>query len=130
MSVQIKTVRTRRELRRFIFFNERLYRGNPYSVPGLYSDELDCLLPSRNPAYNFCEAELFLAYKDGKVVGRVAAIINHRTNRDWKEKAVRFGWIDFTDDIEVSSALIDKVTEWGRERGMTAIHGPFVQERL
>lgn len=125
MSVHIKSVRSRGDLRRFICFNERLYRGNPYSVPGLFSDELDCLLPSRNPAYEFCEAELFLAYKDGRIAGRVAAIVNHRTNEDWHEKAVRFGWIDFIDDIEVSQALIDRVTEWGRERGMTAIHGPL-----
>ncbi len=125
MSVEIRSVSSRRELRTFIRFNYRLYKDCPYSVPGLYVDELDTLSPRRNPAYDFCKAELFLAYKDGKIAGRVAAIINENVNERWGEKAVRFGWLDFIDDTEVSSALLGKVASWGRERGMDKIHGPL-----
>ena len=125
MAVTIKKVTTKRELKRFIRFNYELYKGNPYSVPDLYDDMLNTLNRRKNAAFEFCEAEYFLAYKDGQLVGRVAAIINNRANQTWGKKEVRFGWIDFTDDAEVSEALIRTVEQWGKERGMTHIVGPL-----
>lgn len=125
MAVTIKKVSTRKDLKRFIRFNYELYKHNPYSVPDLYDDMLNTFNKQKNPAFEFCEAEYFLAYKDGRLAGRVAAIINRRANQTWNKKEVRFGWIDFTDDPEVSEALIRTVEQWGRERGMTHIQGPL-----
>ena len=125
MAVTIKKVSDRRDLKRFIRFNYELYKNNPYSVPDLYDDMLRTLDKKKNAAFEFCEADYFLAYKDGRLVGRVAAIINHRANQAWNKKEVRFGWIDFTDDAEVSEALIRTVEQWGKERGMTHIQGPL-----
>lgn len=125
MAVTIKKVTTGRDLKRFIRFNYEMYKGNPYSVPDLYADMLRTFNRKKNPAFDFCEADYFLAYKGGKLVGRVAAIINRRANETWQKHDVRFGWIDFTDDPEVSEALIRTVEQWGRERGMTHIQGPM-----
>lgn len=125
MSVEIKKVTTKSELKRFIRFNYEFYKDNPYSVPDLYDDMLNTFSPKKNAAFEFCEADYFLALRDGKIVGRVAAIINRRANETWNRKTVRFGWIDFIDDMEVSTALIDTVKEWGKERGMTEIEGPL-----
>ncbi len=125
MSVEIKKVETKKDLRTFIDFHYDLYKGNPYDVPNLYSDEYNTLSKDKNVAFDFCEAEYFLAYKDGRLVGRVAAIINHRANEKWEKKDVRFGWIDFVDDIEVSGALLQAVSDYGRSKGMTAVVGPL-----
>ena len=125
MSVVIKKVSTKSDLKKFIRFNYEFYKDNPYSVPDLYSDMVDTLSRDKNAAFEFCEADYFLAYRDGKIVGRVAAIINHRANETWQKKTVRFGWIDFVDDAEVCDALIDTVKAWGRERGMQEIEGPL-----
>lgn len=125
MSVEIKKVTTKSELKRFIRFNYEFYKDNPYSVPDLYDDMLNTFSPKKNAAFEFCEADYFLALCDGKIVGRVAAIINRRANEKWNRKTVRFGWIDFIDDMEVSTALIDTVKQWGKERGMTEIEGPL-----
>ena len=125
MAITIKKVTTKRDLKRFIRFNYELYKGNAYSVPDLYDDMLNTFNRKKNAAFEFCEADYFLAYKDGKLAGRVAAIINHRANQAWGKKDVRFGWIDFTDDAEVSDALIRTVEQWGKERGMTDIVGPL-----
>ena len=125
MSVEIRKVTTKKELKKFIRFNYELYKGNPYSVPDLYEDIRDTFSKEKNAALEFCEAEYFLAYREGKIVGRVTAIINKRANEAWNQKIVRFGWIDFIDDLEVSTALIDTVKQWGRERGMTEIQGPL-----
>lgn len=125
MSVEIKKVTTKSELKRFIRFNYEFYKDNPYSVPDLYDDMLNTFSPKKNAAFEFCEANYFLALRDGKIVGRVAAIINRRANETWNRKTVRFGWIDFIDDMEVSTALIDTVKQWGKERGMTEIEGPL-----
>ncbi len=126
MSVEIKKVSNKSELKRFIRFNYEFYKDNAFSVPDLYDDMLGTFSPKKNPAFEFCEADYFLAYnEEGKIVGRVAAIINHRANEAWQKKTVRFGWIDFVDDIKVSRALIDTVKAWGRERGMTEIEGPL-----
>lgn len=125
MSVEIKKVTTKSELKCFIRFNYEFYKDNPYSVPDLYDDMLNTFSPKKNAAFEFCEADYFLALRDGKIVGRVAAIINRRANETWNRKTVRFGWIDFIDDMEVSTALIDTVKQWGKERGMTEIEGPL-----
>ena len=125
MSVEIKKVTTKSELKRFIRFNYEFYKDNPYSVTDLYDDMLNTFSPKKNAAFEFCEADYFLALRDGKIVGRVAAIINRRANETWNRKTVRFGWIDFIDDMEVSTALIDTVKQWGKERGMTEIEGPL-----
>ena len=125
MAVEIRKVNSRSELKRFIRFNYEFYKENKYAVPDLYDDMLNTFSPSKNDAFEFCEADYFLAYREGKIVGRVAAIINHRANEQWKKKTVRFGWIDFIDDIEVSRALIDTVRQWGKERGMDCLEGPL-----
>ena len=124
-SIQIKRVETKKDLKRFIEFHYDLYKGNPYDVPNLYSDEVNTLSKNKNAAFDFYEAEYFLALKEGKIVGRVAAIINHKANEKWKKKDVRFGWIDFIDDIEVSRALFEAVEEYGRKKGMDDIVGPL-----
>lgn len=124
-SIQIKRVETKKDLKRFIEFHYDLYKGNPYDVPNLYSDEVNTLSKDKNAAFDFCEAEYYLALKEGKIVGRVAAIINHKANEKWKKKDVRFGWIDFIDDIEVSRALFEAVEEYGRKKGMNDIVGPL-----
>lgn len=125
MAIIIKKVSSKKELKTFIRFNYELYKGNPYSVPDLYDDMLNTFNSKKNAAFEFCEAEYFLAYKDNKVVGRVAAIINNRANQTWDKKEVRFGWIDFIDDEEVSSALLKAVEDWGKQKGMDTITGPL-----
>ncbi len=124
-SIQIKKVETKRDLKDFIEFHYDLYEGNPYDVPNLFSDDMNTLSKDKNAAFEFCEAEYYLALKDGKIVGRVAAIINHKANKKWDRKSVRFGWIDFIDDKEVSAALIKQVEDYGRAKGMTQIVGPL-----
>lgn len=125
MAVEIKKVASKKDLKTFVRFANRLYKGNPYYVPSMPIDDMGTFNPKHNGAYDFSEAELYLAYRDGELVGRVAAIINTRANEAWKVKQVRFGWIDFIDDMEVSSALLDAVAEFGRSRGMNQIVGPL-----
>ena len=125
MAVEIRKVETKKDLKTFIDFHYDLYAGSPYDVPNLYIDERNTLDKKRNAAFDFCRAEYFLAYKDGKVAGRVAAIINNRVNKHWNRQDVRFGWLDFIDDLEVSRALFDAVAAYGRENGMTAMVGPL-----
>lgn len=125
MPITIKEVKTRSELTDFINFPEQLYKDNPCYVPKLFFDQFDTLNPKRNPAASFCESALYLAYKDGKLAGRVAAIVNNKANAQWSHNEVRFGWYDFIDDAEVSKALMDKVEEFGRDRKMDSIVGPL-----
>ena len=125
MSVQIKIVESKKDLKTFVRFANKLYKGNKYYVPAIVFDEINTFDSKKNGAFDFCQAELYLAYKDGAVVGRVAAIINHKANERWKAKQVRFGWFDFIDDIEVSSALLDAVSAFGKAHGMTQIVGPL-----
>ncbi len=124
-NVEIKKVADKKALKTFVNFYYDLYRDCPFAVPFLYSDEMATLSPSQNPAYEHCEVQLFLAYKNNKVVGRVAAFINKKANERWNRKQVRFGWLDFVDDLEVSTALIKTVEEWGKARGMNEIAGPL-----
>lgn len=125
MSVTIREVKDRVDLKRFISFPEKLYKDSPYWVNSLWSDEYKTLIKSKNPAFEYCEAWYFLAEKKGVVVGRIAAIINHNANRDWNVKNMRFGWFDFIDDDEVSFELLNRVEELAVEMGMTAVNGPF-----
>jgi GNAT superfamily N-acetyltransferase len=125
MEIEIRKVITRRDLLRFIDFPYRLYKGNPYWCPQVRMDEFRTLDRKKNLAFEYCEAEYWLAYRNGKIVGRVAGILNPRANKRWNEDLVRFGWIDFIDDPEVSRKLISTVEDWGRSKGMAGIHGPL-----
>ena len=125
MAIEIKTVTTRKELKTFVRFANRMYKGNKYYVPCMPMDDMKTLDKNYNAAFEFCEAEYYLAYKDGQLVGRVAAILNHKANKAWNVNQVRFGWIDFIDDIEVSKALLDAVIAFGKARGVNQIVGPL-----
>lgn len=122
---EIRPVSSKKELKKFINFQFQLYKNNPFWCPPLKFDELNTLTPEKNPAFDFCEARYWIAFREGKPVGRIAGIINHNANKRWNEKLVRFGWIDFIDDFSVSSALIEEVKKWGKEKGMQGIHGPL-----
>jgi len=124
MAVVIREIRTKRELKKFIQFANDLYRDCPYYCPPLFFDEMNCFNAETNPALEVSDYQLWMAYRDGKPVGRIAGIINHRANEKWNVKHVRFGWFDFIDDLEVSKALLDTVAAWGKERGMDALNGP------
>lgn len=124
--VEIKKIAPEKsQLKKFVKFGIDLYKGNQYFVPPLVVDELATLDPEKNPAFDFCEAEYFMAFKDGKPVGRIAAIINHQVNEASGDKAARFGFIDFVDDPEVSEALLSTVENWAREKGMDKVIGPL-----
>ncbi len=125
MSVEIKVVETKKELKSFVRFANKLYKGNKYYVPSMPMDDLNTFNREKNGAYEFCDVELYLAYRGNEIVGRVAAIINHKANEAWKVNQVRFGWIDFIDDIEVSTALLDAVIAFGKAHGKTQIVGPL-----
>lgn len=124
MALEIRKIQTKRELKQFIQFANDLYADCPYYCPPLFFDEMNCFNPERNPALEVCEFQLWMAYRDGKPVGRIAGIINRRANEKWGVKKVRFGWFDFIDDEEVSRALLDTVVAWGKERGMDELNGP------
>lgn len=124
--LEIKQIQpTRSALREFTQFQIDLYRGNDYYVPPLVSDDIEALSPGKNPAFDFCEAAYFMAYRDGKPVGRIAAIINSQVNRNCDTKICRFGFMDFVDDMEVSRALFDAAEDWGRRKGMNRMVGPL-----
>lgn len=125
MTVTVREITTLHGLKTFIRLPLNLYHGNPYYVPALFFDELNTLRHDRNPAFEHCEARYWLAYKHGQVVGRIAAILNHKHIEKWGQKYLRFGWIDFIDDETVSAALLGAVETWGRAEGMEAVHGPL-----
>ena len=124
MAIEIRQINTKRELKQFIQFANDLYADCPYYCPPLFFDEMNCFNAEKNPALEVCEYQLWMAFRDGQAVGRVAGIINHRANEKWGYRHVRFGWFDFIDDLEVSRALLDTVVAWGKERGMDALNGP------
>ena len=124
-SITIKKVETKEDLKAFIEFHYDLYEGNEYDVPNLYSDEVNTLSKEKNAAFDFCVANYYLAIRENKVVGRVAAIINTRANEKWNQKRVRFGWIDFIEDKEVLEALLKAVEDFGKAHGMNEIVGPL-----
>ena len=125
MNIIIKEVSTKKDLKKWIEFPNTLYEGNEYYVPFLANDEAETFSPDKNPAYAFCETRLFLAYKDNKIVGRIAGLINHAYNKKWNKNAIRYTRFDFIDDYDVSKALFETVVAWGRERGYTEIMGPI-----
>lgn len=125
-TIKIKKVRTKKDLERFIDFHYDLYKDSEYDVPTLFSDDMNTLSKDKNAAFEFSEAEYFMAFnEEGRMVGRVAAIINHRANKRWGRKCVRFGWIDFVDDLNVSKALFAAVEAYGRQKGMDEMIGPL-----
>ncbi len=124
-TIEIRPVTNRKELKQFVQFYYDLYRGNDCAVPYLFSDEMNTLREDKNPSFECCEAKYFMAFRDGQMVGRVAAIINRRANERWNCPQVRFGWFDFIDDEAVSTALLKAVEDWGRQKGMTEIAGPL-----
>ena len=125
MSITVREISGRRELRKFVQFNIDLYKGNPYKVPPLVSDEIATFTPSKNLAFEFCDAVQFMAYDGKKPVGRIAGIINHNLNTKTGKKEARFGFVDFIDDPQVSDALFDAVEEWARGKGMEHLTGPL-----
>ena len=126
MAVEIKVIpKDRKSLRKFVQFGIDLYKGNDCYVPPLVSDDVATLSPEKNPAFDFCEAEYFMAFRDGKPVGRIAAIIHRISNEEHGKKEMRFGFVDFIDDEEVSRALFDAAAGWGKAKGMESMIGPL-----
>ena len=127
MAIEIREIQpTKRNLLKFVRFPiDVIYRDSEYFVPPLVTDEINTLRPDKNPAFDFCEAVYYLAYRDGKIVGRIAGIINHVVNERSGKKEARFSYIDFIDDAEVVDALIDAVTRWGKSKGMEHLTGPL-----
>ena len=123
--VEIREVKTQRDLKRFVNFPDKLYKGNPYYVPTLKMDEMNVLRWHKNPAFTFCEAAYFLAYRDGEIVGRIGTILNNRANETWDQKRVRITRLDFIDDAEVFDTLIDAAEQWAKEKGMEEVQGPL-----
>ncbi len=123
--VEIREIKTVRDLKNFVKFPFKLYSGNKNWVPPLLMDELNTLRKDKNPAFEYCEARYWMAWKDGQPVGRIAGIINERYLERWNNRYIRFSWVDFIDDEEVSEALFDTVEAWAKERGMDGIHGPL-----
>ncbi len=123
--MEIREVKTTGELKAFVHFPRTLYRGNPYWVPPMYQNVLNTFSPEKNAAYEYSRSRQWLAYRDGQIVGRVAAILSEGHRHRWNQSYMRFGWLDFIDDHAVSAALMEKVEEWARENGCTAVHGPL-----
>ena len=124
--VEIKKLEpTKANLKKFTRFQTDLYKGNPYFVPPLVSDDVATLSPQKNPAFDFCDAVYYMAYRDGRPVGRIAGIINRQVNEKHGRATARFGFIDFIDDSEVVDALMKAVEDWAREKGMNKIIGPM-----
>ncbi|MEI6173759.1 MAG: hypothetical protein WCR01_08400 [Bacteroidota bacterium] len=124
-ALEVRKVTSRRALKKFVEFPFSLYKHNKYWCPPLTFDEINTLRKDKNPAFSYCEAEYWMAFRDNQAVGRIAGIINNKEHERWHTRLVRFGWIDFVDDPEVSRILIDTVAEWGRSKGMAGIHGPL-----
>lgn len=125
MSVIVKEVISKKDLKRWVDFPNKMYKKCKPYCPFLFPDEVDTFTRAKNPAYEFCETKLYLAYKGKKIVGRIAGLINHVANKKWNTSTIRFTRFDFIDDYEVSSALFNKVVEWGRMRGYDSVLGPM-----
>ncbi len=121
----LKEVKTKTELNDFIKFPDKLYKNNPYRVTPLHTYEETILNREKNPAFDICDAIYYLAYKDNKIVGRIAGLVSLNYNEIWNHNYARFGWIDFIDDYEVSGLLLSKIEEWAKSKNLTAIHGPL-----
>ncbi|MBQ7579574.1 MAG: GNAT family N-acetyltransferase [Clostridia bacterium] len=123
--IEVKKVSSKKEMKKFVKFPTDLYKGNPYYVPPIELDEYNLTNPKKNASFSESEAEYFLAYKDGKVVGRVAGIISHAYNKKNNSKYARFSRFDTIDDSEVAKALLSTAENWAKEKGMEFIHGPL-----
>ena len=123
--ITVKEVLTKKELRKFVDFPNVLYKNNECFVPAFFDDDMADWDKKKNPAFEYCEAKCFLAYRDGEIVGRIGAILSHRANAKWKTRRMRFSQVDFIDDIEVSTALFAAVEEWAKEKGGDEVHGPL-----
>jgi len=125
MSVEIKEVVSRQDLKKFVLFPFSLYKKSQFWIPPLIKDEMESLSPDKNPAFDYCEANYWLAYKDGQIVGRIAGIVNTKYIKKWGNKYASFSRPDFIDDKEVSKALIETVEDWAKTKGMKGLHGPL-----
>ncbi|MFN8254795.1 MAG: N-acetyltransferase [Bacteroidales bacterium] len=123
--VLIKEVKSKKELKQFVDFQNILFKGNRYFVPSIKKNVIETFNKKENPAFDFCDVKLWLAYRGNKISGRIAGIINHAYNAKKNEKYIRFGWLDFTDDKDILIALINTVENWGKECGLEKIHGPI-----
>ena len=123
--VEIREISEEKDLKKFIEFQDKLYKGQKNYVPEFKKDELDMLRPKTNYAFEYCDAKFFLAYRDGKIVGRAGAIINRMANERWNQKQIRITRMDFIDDLEVSGALFGAIEKWAKERGLNEAHGPL-----
>ncbi|PTT74665.1 MULTISPECIES: GNAT family N-acetyltransferase [unclassified Chryseobacterium] len=123
--ISVIEVKNSEQLKQFVRFPMDLYKNNPYYVPSLINDEIKIWSTKENPALQYSEAKQFLAYKNSKVVGRIALMINHKEERELGIRKVRFGWIDFIDDEKVSQALIGKAVEYAKEKNIGKIEGPM-----
>ncbi|MCK4344413.1 MAG: N-acetyltransferase, partial [Bacteroidales bacterium] len=118
MELKIKEVSSKNELKEFIKFPDKLYSGSKYYIPPLHSAEINTFSHEKNHAFEFCKAKYWLVCRDGKVVGRVAGIINHKYNKKQNIKYARFGWLDFIENQEVPELLLDAVKQWATECNM------------
>lgn len=125
MQIEIKEVTTKKMLKAFIALPLRLYKEHPCYVPPLHFDEEGTLRKDKNPAFDYCEARYWLAYQNGRVVGRIAGIVNRAFIQKWNSRYIRFGWLDFEDDERIAQALMKTVEDWGKDLGMEAVHGPL-----
>ena len=123
--VQIVEVNNKKQLRKFVSLPNKVYKNVPQFVPAFYGDDMSDWDKSKNPAFQYCEARAFLAYRDGKIVGRIAGILNRQANEKWHTNRMRFSQVDFIDDPEVSKALFDTVEKWAVEKGCTELQGPL-----
>ncbi len=123
--IEIKEVNSKNDIKKFVDFPHKLYKGNPHFVPFLDIDEINKFDPKKNESFDDCETKCFLAYKEGKLVGRIAGIIQKAFNEKSKEKRVRFSRFDSINDTDVSNALFKAVEDWARAEGMEIIHGPM-----
>jgi GNAT superfamily N-acetyltransferase len=125
MAIELREAKSLGDIRKFVRFPFKLYRGNEYWIPPLIKGEVDNLRADRNPAFEHCDARYVLAWRDGEIVGRIAGIINHRFIEKWDRKLARFCWLEFIDDLEVSGALLADIESWARSKGMEGITGPI-----
>lgn len=123
--IEIKEVTTKSDLKKYIQFPNDLYRDVPQYIPPMFSDELADWDRKKNPAFSYCDAKCFLAYRDGRIVGRIGAIHSRSSNQKWNTNRVRFTQVDFIDDFEVSSALFAAVEKYAADFGCTEVHGPL-----
>ncbi len=125
MSIELREVKDKKGAKKFVDLQFEIYKNNNFWVPPIKKDEIKALLPESNPAYKFCDAKFWIAYRDGKAVGRIGAIVNHQYNQKVDKKYGRVNRIEFIDDAEVFDALIDKAESWIKEQGMELVHGPL-----